>query len=58
MTPSSTAAERQRLMKAISDRLETGLNGEALQAIADLLEQGVHPDTLVAVVTSLSQIKL
>ncbi|KAG7366265.1 mitotic-spindle organizing gamma-tubulin ring associated protein [Nitzschia inconspicua] len=44
-----------QLVKNISDRLETGLNEDALRAISDLLRQGEHPDAIVAAVTSLSQ---
>jgi hypothetical protein len=43
------------LMLAIANRLNTGLNEEALEAIVDLLHAGVHPDAIVAVVTSLQQ---
>ena len=42
-------------IQAISDRLETGLNHDALRAITDLLRAGVHPDAVVAAVTSLHQ---
>jgi hypothetical protein len=54
---SSTGRGEQQLewIKAISDRLETGLNEAALLAISDLLRAGVHPDAVVAVVTSLHQ---
>lgn len=42
-------------IQAISDRLETGLNEDALRAIRDLLQAGVPPDAVVAMVTSLHQ---
>ena len=47
--------EGHRILQAMSDRLETGLNRAALSAIQDLLEAGCHPDAVVAVVMSLSQ---
>lgn len=47
--------KKTEILKAISDKLETGLNQDALQAIGDLLKAGVPPDTIVAVVTSLNQ---
>ena len=47
--------EIESIIQRISDRLETGLNREALRAISDLLRCGVHPDAIVAVVSSLSQ---
>ena len=43
------------VIQEMSDRLETGLNEEALKAIVDLLKAGTHPDAVVAVVTSLAQ---
>ena len=43
------------LVQGISDRLDTGLNEDALGAILDLLKRGEHPDAIVAVVTSLAQ---
>ena len=43
------------LVKGISDRLDTGLNEQALGAILDLLKRGEQPDAIVAVVTSLAQ---
>ena len=48
--------DAQRILHAMSDRLETGLNSAALRAIQDLLEAGCHPDAVVAVVMSLSQL--
>mmetsp|Transcript_120881 Transcript_120881/g.349248 ORF Transcript_120881/g.349248 Transcript_120881/m.349248 type:complete len:98 (+) Transcript_120881:68-361(+) len=47
--------ESMAIIRAMSDRLETGLNDEALRAIRDLLEAGAHPDAVVAVVGSLTQ---
>ena len=49
-------SEREmEIVKGISDRLETGLNEDALGAILDLLKRGESPDAIVAVVTSLAQ---
>lgn len=52
---SSNDGKKLEIIKDISDRLEIGLNEDALQAITDLLRAGVHPDAVVAVVTSLNQ---
>ena len=52
---SHTADRELQLVKNISDRLDTGLNQDALQAILQLLQRGEHPDAIVAAVTSLSQ---
>ncbi len=54
-TSKTNDREMYSVVQAMSDRLETGLNIEALSAIVDLLKAGVHPDAVVAVVTSLSQ---
>lgn len=51
----SVEDRKVELIKSISDRLETGLNEEAIQAIHSLLLVGVHSDAIVAVVTSISQ---
>ena len=51
----SPATREMELVKGISDRLDTGLNEDALGAILDLLKRGEHPDAIVAVVTSLAQ---
>jgi hypothetical protein len=51
----SNDGKKMEMIKNISDRLEIGLNDDALQAITDLLRAGVHPDAVVAVVTSLNQ---
>jgi hypothetical protein len=53
--PSSNDGKQMEIIKDISDRLEVGLNDDALLAITDLLRAGVHPDAVVAVVTSLNQ---
>lgn len=53
-TPTRSVNEME-LVQGISDRLDTGLNEDALGAILDLLKRGEHPDAIVAVVTSLAQ---
>jgi hypothetical protein len=52
---SNNDKKKIEILRAISDKLETGLTEEALGAITDLLRAGVHPDAVVAVVTSLNQ---
>ena len=52
----SLSPNEMELISAMAERLETGLNDEALAAICDLLNAGVHPDAVVAVVASLQQI--
>jgi hypothetical protein len=55
-TKTNHVSDREmELVKGISDRLDTGLNEQALGAILDLLKRGEHPDAIVAVVTSLAQ---
>mmetsp|Transcript_6048 Transcript_6048/g.14656 ORF Transcript_6048/g.14656 Transcript_6048/m.14656 type:complete len:126 (+) Transcript_6048:118-495(+) len=53
--PAQGPNREMELVKGISDRLDTGLNEQALGAILDLLKRGEHPDAIVAVVTSLAQ---
>jgi hypothetical protein len=54
-TTTTTSSRELELVRGISDRLETGLNEDALSAVLDLLRRGEHPDAIVAVITSLSK---
>ena len=53
--PTTETSREMELVRGISDRLDTGLNEDALLAILDLVKRGEHPDAIVAVVTSLAQ---
>mmetsp|Transcript_8947 Transcript_8947/g.18586 ORF Transcript_8947/g.18586 Transcript_8947/m.18586 type:complete len:128 (-) Transcript_8947:139-522(-) len=55
VAPTQESNREMELVKGISDRLDTGLNEQALGAILNLLKRGEHPDAIVAVVTSLAQ---